>query len=110
MSLADGRWTIAMPITVSRVAPPARVGVAFDPHAFDAEPAVVELGYRWCERFNVGCLDGERGHVQIARLLPLCRSDFELILAGLRAGYDDLVAGFVAQIRAETVWPSPAVA
>ena len=110
MSWSIGRWTIAMPITVCRVAPPARIGVPFDPDAFDSEPTVVELGYRWCERFNIGCLDGECGHVQIARLLPLCRSDFELILAGLRAGYDDLVANFVAQIRVETVWPSPAVA
>lgn len=99
-----------MPITVCRVAPPARIGAPFDPDAFDSELAVVELGYRWCERFKFGCLDGECGHVQIARLLPLSRGDFELIVAGLRAGYDDLVASFVAQIRAETVWPSPAVA
>ena len=74
-----------MPITVRRLAPPERVGVRFDPDAFDTEPAIVELGYRWCERFNTGCLDGECGYVQIARLLPLQRADFELVLAGLRA-------------------------
>jgi hypothetical protein len=107
MSWAHDRWKIATPITVCRVAPPARIGAPFDPDAFDTEPAIVDLGYRWCERFNADCPDGEFGHVQVARLMPVRGSDFELALAGLRAGFEGLVENCVSQIWSETRWDSP---
>jgi hypothetical protein len=103
MSWSGDDWTMRHPSTVCRVAPvtTAADGVG-DVQVFETERESHELGYRWCECFTAGCIDGELAHIQEPLLLPLACAEFEAALCALRTG-DDAVLDMWLRYRLKAV-------
>jgi hypothetical protein len=103
MRWSRSNWGIRPPVTICRVAPvtTAADGIG-DLDAFETEREAHELGYRWCECFTIGCLDGERAHIQEPLLLPLARAEFAAARYALGTG-DDAVLDMWLSYRLNAV-------